>query len=117
MSIRPPYAEAILRGDKRFEFRRAIFRKKVDIVIVYKTSPACQVVGEFDVTEVISDSIEDLWKRTRKFAGIDRQTFYRYFHGCGTGYAIAIGEVRPYQSPLRLEGTFGVRPPQSFVYV
>ena len=117
LSIRPPYAEAILRGDKRFEFRRAIFRKKVDVVVVYKTSPACLVVGEFDVVEVMSDSVERLWKRTQKYAGIDRPAFFKYFQGCCIGYAIVVGRVRPYQNPLRLDHAFGVRPPQSFVYV
>src|ERR1700688_3065067 len=63
LSIRPPYAEAIFRGEKRFEFRRAIFRKAVDVVVVYITSPTCLVVGEFDVADVISDSVEGLWSR------------------------------------------------------
>ncbi len=39
LSIRPQYADAIFRGEKRFEFRRAMFRKEVDVVVVYTTSP------------------------------------------------------------------------------
>src|SRR5271155_3329385 len=76
LSIRPPYAEAIFRGEKRFEFRRAIFRKAVDVVVVYITSPTCLVVGEFDVPAVISDAVEDLWSRTSRHAGIDRELFF-----------------------------------------
>src|SRR6202050_1248336 len=76
LSIRPPYAEAIFRGEKRFEFRRAICRKSVDVVVVYITSPTSLVVGEFDVTGVISDSVEDLWNRTRRHAGIERELFF-----------------------------------------
>ena len=117
MSIRPPYAEAIFRGEKRFEFRRTIFRKPVDTVVVYVTSPTCLVAGEFDVTEIVSDSVEDLWRRTSNHAGIDRELFFDYFEGCELGYAIAIGGVRLYKKPLDLSLNFGVRAPQSFVYI
>lgn len=117
MSIRPRYAEPIFRGEKRFEFRRAIFRKTVDVVIVYITSPTCLVVGEFDVTDVISDSVEDLWSRTSAHAGIDRDGFFDYFRGRDVGHAIVIGSVRKYQTPLDVAATFGIRAPQSFVYL
>ncbi len=117
LSIRPPYAEAIFRGEKRFEFRRAIFRKAVDVVVVYTTSPTSLVVGEFDVTGVISESVEDLWGRTSRYAGIDSKVFFSYFEGRGVGHAIAIGNVRKYKRPLDLAATFGIRAPQSFVYI
>lgn len=35
LSIRPAFAKAIFDGQKRFEFRRAIFRKEVGVVVVY----------------------------------------------------------------------------------
>ena len=117
LSIRPPYAEAIFRGEKRFEFRRAIFRKSVDVVVVYTTSPTSLVVGEFDVSGIISESVEDLWSRTSQYAGIDRELFFNYFKGRSVGYAIAIGNVRKYKKPLELADTFGIRAPQSFVYI
>lgn len=116
LSIRPQYAEAIFRGEKRFEFRRTIFRQPVDVVIVYVTRPVCQVVGEFDIEEVLADSVAALWSRTKSHAGINRRRFFEYFKGRNTGYAIVIGNARRYRRPLDI-ATFGVRPPQSFVYV
>jgi predicted transcriptional regulator len=89
----------------------------VDVVVVYITSPTSLVVGEFDVSEVISDSVEDLWSRTRHHAGIDRDGFLGYFKGCSVGHAIVIGSVRKYRKPLEIFGAFGIRAPQSFVYV
>ena len=89
----------------------------MDVVVVYITSPTCLVVGEFDVADVISDSVEDLWNRTSRQAGIDRDRFFDYFRGCDVGHAIAIGSVRKYRTPLQLAGTFGIRAPQSFVYI
>jgi predicted transcriptional regulator len=117
LSIRPPYAEAIFRGEKRFEFRRTIFRKAVDVVVVYITSPTCLVVGEFDVTAVISESVEDLWRRTNLHAGIDRKLFFKYFQGRRVAHAIVIGSVRRYRTPLGLAKAYGIRAPQSFVYI
>jgi len=117
LSIRPQFAEAIFRGEKRFEFRRAIFRRPVKVVIVYTTSPVSQVIGEFEVEGIISDTVEGLWRRTKHSAGIDRDRFFGYFDGRTSGYAIAIGAVRRYRRPMDVSATFGVRAPQSFLYL
>jgi predicted transcriptional regulator len=117
LSIKPQYAEAIFRGEKRFEFRRSIFRREVGVVVVYSTSPTCQVIGEFDVHGIISDPVGALWSKTRHYAGIDRDRFFDYFRGRSVGHAIAIGRVRKYRMPLDLDLAFGVRAPQSFVYL
>lgn len=117
LSIKKPYADAIFSGEKLFEFRRTVFRQPVDVVVVYVTRPTSRVAGEFDVTEVISESVEDLWSRTSKYAGIDRDSFFSYFKGCDVGHAIAIGTVRKYREPLDLAESYGIRAPQSFVYV
>jgi predicted transcriptional regulator len=89
----------------------------VDVVVVYTTSPTSLVVGEFDVTGIISESVEELWSRTSRYAGIDREVFFKYFKGRGVGHAIKIGNVRKYKKPLELGNTFGIRAPQSFVYI
>jgi predicted transcriptional regulator len=117
LSIKPPYAEAIFSGAKRFEFRRSIFRANIEVVIVYITSPVALVVGEFSVKDILTDEVDVLWDRTEAHAGIDRNVFFHYFAGRDVGHAIAIGEVRRYEEPLDLATTFGVRPPQSFLYL
>ena len=117
LSIKPCYSDAIFRGDKGFEFRRAIFRRPVSVVVVYTTSPVSRVVGEFKVESIITDTVEALWKRTRHRAGIDKQCFFGYFAGRKTGHAIVIGSVRRYRHTLDLSDKFGLRAPQSFVYL
>jgi len=117
LSIRPQYAAAILRGEKRYEFRRTVFSRHVDVVLVYVPSPVRRVVAEFDVDGVITESLPQLWQRTRGFGGIDEAFFYRYFHGVEYGHAIAIGDVRPYDVPFCPVHELGLRPPQSFVYL
>jgi predicted transcriptional regulator len=117
LSIRPVYAEAIFSGKKRFEFRRSIFRHDIKVVIVYITSPVGHVVGEFSVEDIITDNVGALWARTEAEAGINRDAFLTYFAGRKVGHAIAIGNVHRYKKPLDLELTYGVRPPQSFLYL
>jgi len=117
LSIKPRFASAIFKGEKRFEFRKNIFSRPVDIVIVYATVPVRRVVGEFDVRSVIGEPLPSLWERTRRFAGIEEDFFFRYFEGREYGYAIEVGEVRTYERPFCPIEHLGIRPPQSFVYL
>lgn len=75
------------------------------------------MVGEFDVRSIIGESLPSLWKQTKWSAGIEEDFFFRYFEGRERGYAIEVGEVRAYQHPFCPVERFGVRPPQSFVYL
>lgn len=117
LSIKPQYASAILCGKKRFEFRRTNFSRDINVVVVYVTAPIKRVVAEFDVEEVISESIPELWNQTSKYAGIDKEYFFQYFNGKEIGYALKIGSVRKYKSPFCPFAELNVKPPQSFVYL
>ena len=117
LSIRPEYVTSIISGEKRFEFRRSIFRRPVSVVVIYVTAPVQRVIGEFDVKSILYDCTTALWKTTCKSSGISEDGFFRYFDGLPRGYAIEIGEVRLYEEPLRLDDHFGIRAPQSFMYL
>jgi len=117
LSIRPEFVAAILRGEKRYEFRRRIFRQPIDVIVVYATVPVRRVVAEFRVASIICDSPNALWRLTWKVAGIGRRSFFEYFRGKELGYAIEIGRVRQYRSPFCPIAELGLRPPQSFVYL
>src|SRR5215470_9075562 len=119
LSIKPEFAELILSGEKRYEFRRVCFRNSgVHTVLIYATLPIGKVVGQFDIEEVISDSPMRLWERTKSFAGLTRSLFRQYFSGRTVAYALAIRNPRRFARPLDLSkfvpsGTA----PQSFCYV
>ena len=117
MSIRPRFASAILSGEKRYEFRRRIFIQPVKVVVVYATVPIRRVVAEFEVRAVISGAPGTLWRRTRRFAGIERKLFFKYFRGAKVGHAIEIGDVKSYEIPYCPIERLGIKPPQSFVYL
>lgn len=119
LSVKPQFAEAILSGEKKYEFRRVIFsRPNVTTVVVYASSPVCKVVGEFSLAEILSLRLEALWRLTKHAGGIERSFFYDYFSGRSTGHALKVKEARRYQSPLCLRADLGMaRPPQSFAYL
>lgn len=117
LSIRPEFVIGILRGNKRYEFRRIMFARNVDTVLIYATVPIRRVVAEFDIHSIITESVPLLWSKTHQFAGINRGLFLRYFEGRELGHAIEIGEVRPYRTPYCPIKELGLKPPQSFVYV
>lgn len=119
LSLKPRFAEAILAGEKTFEFRRALFRRQnVQRVVLYASSPVCRVVGEFHLDEILTLDLDKLWAKTRRGGGIDRTYFDRYFAGCTTGHALKVRHPRRYRRLLHLQDDLGVeRAPQSFMYV
>jgi predicted transcriptional regulator len=117
LSIRPEFADAIFQGVKKFEFRRSIFKRDVDVIVVYVTAPVQRVIGEFDVKRVHYEPVQALWDKTALVAGIDEERFMTYFDGRSHGYALEVGKIRRYSEPLQLGVHFGVVPPQSFMYL
>jgi predicted transcriptional regulator len=117
LSIKPPFVASILRGEKRYEFRRCIFKRPVDRVLIYCTVPVRRVVAEFTVRSIVRDTPVALWRLAKGAAGIDERSFFDYFKGKDIGYAIEIGAVRRYRTPFCPVEQLGLKPPQSFMYI
>ncbi|MCD2257499.1 ASCH domain-containing protein [Agrilactobacillus fermenti] len=119
LSIRPEFVDEIRSGRKLFEYRKGIFRKRVDKVVVYSTEPCGRVVGEFEVKAVLQDAPDKLWNKTSKFSGISHDFFEEYFDGRETAYAIEIENYQEYEIPRKIQELFpNVKAaPQSFIYV
>ncbi len=119
LSIKPEYAEKILNGTKRFEYRKAFPRDEaVKTVVIYATMPVGKVVGEFEVGGYVADTPEKLWRETRKASGITREFFMAYFAGRDEARAIRVGATQRYAKPKSLREVSGSStPPQSFQYL
>ncbi|ECX8367725.1 ASCH domain-containing protein, partial [Salmonella enterica] len=103
LSIKPEFAEKILDGSKRFEFRKGIFKNRsINTVVIYATMPLGKVVGQFSIESILSDAPEDLWIKTQKYAGISKTFFDNYYSGRSTAYAIKVGDVERFETPLPL---------------
>jgi len=118
-SIKPEYAEKILNGTKRFEYRKAIPRdESVRTIVIYATMPVGKVIGEFEVGDVFREKPKDLWRRTKYASGITREFFDSYFDGHEQATAIAVRSPKRYATPKTLKDVSGsVTPPQSFRYL
>jgi predicted transcriptional regulator len=117
LSINPEYVEKIFAGTKKYEFRKRLPSKAIDKILIYSTAPIMKVVGEVQIVETISSSPTALWKRTKKFAGISREKYRKYFKGCKVAYAFQLGQVIKYDPPKELQDFNISSPPQSFIYL
>lgn len=117
LSIKPEFANKIFEGTKRFEFRKSIFKKEVKTVVVYASSPLQQVIGEFEIEQILHLDLDTLWELTRSESGISESFFYKYFEDKERGYAIEIKNVKKYKEPQNLKETYNLFPPQSFAYL
>lgn len=119
LSIKPEYAERILDGSKKYEFRKKIHRdSRVRSVVIYATKPVGKVVGEFTIRQIHSESPGALWRKTKNYSGISKKFFSSYFEGRNLGHAIEVDRVEKYKTPMPI-GAFlssGV-PPQSYAYL
>ncbi|ASF99817.1 hypothetical protein CEG15_06460 [Vibrio anguillarum] len=119
LSIKPEFVERIFTGEKKFEYRKAIFRRNdVEKVIIYSTLPEGKIVGEFYIDRILTDTPQEIWNQTQTKSGINKQFFDEYFDGRSEAYAIKIGTVKRYDNPFRLDKMrTKVFAPQSFRYL
>ncbi|RLM96250.1 hypothetical protein [Haloarcula sp. Atlit-7R] len=121
LSIKPEFAEKILSGGKRYEFRKTVFSdpEKVDTIFLYASSPVQRIVGAFTIDEVISDSPANLWQKYGHYSGIsDRSRFMSYFEGAEEGHAIEVDHVHEFDQPINPARQIDdFSPPVSFYYL
>ncbi|MBC8438180.1 MAG: ASCH domain-containing protein [Deltaproteobacteria bacterium] len=118
LSIKPKYAELILEGEKKYEFRRAIFKNpSVKKVIIYASSPISKVIGEFEIEDILSLKLSELWTHTMEHSGIDKEFYDSYFSGKDIGHAIKVKSAKRYKKQKELKEFDINYAPQSFAYI
>ena len=120
LSIRPEYAEKIFSGEKKFEYRRSLFKNgNIKSIIVYATKPVGKVIGEFEIDEILTGTPKKIWSLTKKYSGIEKEKFTNYFVDKEEGFAIKIKKTKRYKKSKTLRE---LSPdlkvaPQSFRYI
>ncbi len=117
LSIHPHYAESILDGTKKVEFRKSKFRKDVSHVVVYATRPVAAIIGTFETDGLIESHPGKLWDEFSEIGGIDRKDFDSYYSGREIGCAIKIKNVKRLKVPLELARINQNHPPQNYHYL
>jgi len=119
LSIKPKYVDEIRKENKKYEFRKSIFkRNNISMAYIYSTHPVKKVVGKFTIGEIIEDHPKNLWENLNIHAGINKNEFFKYFGDRKKGFAIEINELKLFEYPIdpkELKPDFV--PPQSFYYV
>jgi predicted transcriptional regulator len=117
--VKPRYADLILAGSKRVEFRRVWAAEPVHWIAIYSSSPIRQIVGVIEVKSVVAASPTVLWQLTGNLGGgLTRDELRGYFAGRDIGFALLLGRrLLPPQpiAPSKFSSSF--RAPQSFRYL
>lgn len=118
LSIKPEFVEKIFSGEKRFEYRKVIFKNSdVDTVMIYSTMPVGKIVGEFKFKTLHKNTPQIIWKKTKDYSGTSQEFFFEYFKNRTDAYAIEIEEVQKYEKPIDPHTLFPhFTAPQSFCY-
>ena len=117
LSIKPIYANQILAGTKKVEFRKRKFKENVRRVYIYASVPIKQIVGYFTFTEMDEDTPANLWEKYKSVGGIAEKDFFNYYANNESGCALVIKTVIPFEqgkSPNDFIDDFV--PPQSYIY-
>jgi predicted transcriptional regulator len=119
LSIKPRFAEAIMDGRKKYEFRKNKFSKSnINYIYIYSTYPIKKIIGGFKFINIIEGSPSALWDQLKDHAGISEDEFFDYFRNKEIGFALEIKEVVRFKNPLDPNVIFpNFVPPQSFCYM
>ena len=114
ISIKPQFVEKILSGEKKYEFRRRIYKKEVDKIYIYQTLPQAGIVAYFKPGKIIKDTPENLWNNFKDVSGTTEEHLLNYLHDKKEAYAIEITELHIFETPLNPKV---IQAPQSYKYI
>ncbi|HEX7413027.1 MAG TPA: hypothetical protein VF411_03195 [Bacteroidia bacterium] len=117
LSIKPKYANAIMAGVKLVEFRKLTFKKEIERVYLYSSSPEQRIIGYFTIEDIISDTPVRLWKKYSSVGSISQEDFFEYFSEKEIGYSIKIKAVSKFKKSIDPKTIFeNFVAPQSYMY-
>lgn len=118
LSIKPEYVEKIFNGEKKYEYRKAIFTKRdIESIVIYATKPIGRIVGEFKIAQILQGCPATIWGQTSEHAGVKQSFYDEYFKNRKQAFAIQISDLIPYEEPFdpkEIDEQFVA--PQSFKY-
>jgi predicted transcriptional regulator len=116
LAVKPVYADAIVEGRKRVEFRKTRFRRRVTHVAIYASTPVKRIIAIVRITACEEAPPQHLWRRHHAIGAISSDAFNAYYADVDAGIALHIDEVYALPEPVPLS-TIRVRAPQSFCYL
>lgn len=117
MSIKPEFADKIISGEKKYEYRRRLCSQPIDCLYLYATKPVKKIVAKAIVCETLFGEKEWVWNQTKDFGGIEKSYFDCYFDGRTQAGAYCLGRIDVYDRPRELREIGILTAPQSFIYL
>lgn len=120
LSIKLKYAEAILSGAKKYEFRKTEFKRRdIGRVYLYANGSTSKIVGSFEIEKTLRGTPRTIWQRCNEHAGIAKEDFFRYFEGSKQAFAYKIRNPRRFCDEIDRNSILESikTPPQSFYYI
>lgn len=117
ISINPEHVKNIIDGSKKYEYRTKVAMQDIESILVYCTYPYKKIVAEVAINSILEDTPKNLWERTKKFSGINKDFYDKYFEGRELAYAYELGSVTRFDIPKDLSEYGIMTAPQSYVYL
>lgn len=117
LPIKPEYADKILSGQKKYEYRKNICTDNIEKIYVYATSSVKAIIGELEVVEKMIMNKDTLWEFSEKHSGITKEFYEGYYKNSEFAYAYKIGKVKRYNKCIELKDIGINYIPQSYIYV
>ena len=119
LSVKPKYATKIAEGEKKYEFRKRIFKRKdIEQIYIYSTSPVSKIIGVITFKGILEGSTEEIWEECSSYSGMTKEEYFYYFKDQKKAFAIEIKDVKVFTEPVDPYIIFDrFTPPQSFCYL
>ncbi|WP_298500833.1 hypothetical protein [uncultured Methanobrevibacter sp.] len=114
ISIKPQFVRKILSEEKKYEFRRRIYKQEVNKIYIYQTLPDAGIIAYFTPGKIIKDTPQNLWKNFKEVSGTTEEHLLNYLHDKDEAYAIEITNLKIFEEPFIPEG---INAPQSYKYI
>ena len=122
LSVHPRYVSHMLVGEKTVEIRRVRPNAEVGgLVLIYATTPTCEVVATGVLDGMVSGGADRLWRRFGAQTCLTRQAMRDYLRGASRPTALLLRAVAPLTAPVSLANLQlripDFRPPQSYRFL
>ncbi|SKA11824.1 Predicted transcriptional regulator, contains an HTH and PUA-like domains [Cetobacterium ceti] len=114
ISIHPIHIQKIISKDKKYEFRKQIFKQDIKKIYIYETRPKKKIIGYFKYEGYFVDTPEKIWELCGEKSGITKEFFFKYFNKKEKAYAIKINQFYQINEKSLPEG---VKAPQGYKYI
>lgn len=122
LSIHPRHVQAIVEGRKTVELRKRAPRIAAGSqLVIYATTPRCEVVATALVERIEVSTPRELWPNVAKLASVSEHEFKMYYQDVKQAVAIHLAQVNVMEVPIPLsdlrKSWQHFHPPQQYRYL